>query len=124
MKIGKEQMLGLAVALERYLERDADEVATRSSIIVDQLLEGFSSIDSVRTQRLSDEAGRGIERAGIVLEPDMGRALVEHLANGKPPIYPRTHLLNTGIIAFDPRPLERDDVDIIVERVRAFFDER
>jgi D-glucosaminate-6-phosphate ammonia-lyase len=121
MKVGKEQLLGLVVALERYMARDARAEAARGAGIVDRLLSGFATIDGVETRRLHDEAGRGIQRAGIVLSPPAARSLVAFLASGTPAIYPRTHLINAGVVAFDPRPLADNDIDIIIERVSAFF---
>jgi D-glucosaminate-6-phosphate ammonia-lyase len=122
MKVGKEQMLGLYAALERYLGRDERSEAARCEALVDRLLDGFSACDGVRTTRLQDEAGRGIERAGIVLDAVQARQLVDFLTSGSPAIYPRTHLVDTGVVAFDPRPLDDTDVDVIIERVSAYFD--
>jgi D-glucosaminate-6-phosphate ammonia-lyase len=122
MKVGKEQLLGLAVAVEKYIKRDVAAESTRSAMLVDRLLERFARIDGVQTRRLEDEAGRGIPRAGILLQTAQAKRLVQHLTTGSPAVYPRTHLVNTGIVAFDPRPLDDGDIDIITERVRSFFD--
>jgi L-seryl-tRNA(Ser) seleniumtransferase/D-glucosaminate-6-phosphate ammonia-lyase len=119
MKIGKEGLLGLLAAVSAYVSRDAEAERQRSTAIVDRLLLGFKGCGTPR--RLADEAGRGIERAGIILEPSQAADLVTHLRAGSPPIHPRTHLLNAGIVAFDPRPLDDDDVEIVIERVRSFF---
>lgn len=121
MKVGKEQLLGLAVALDQYMSRDTQAELARCSRLVDRLVEGFAGCDRVTVSRLKDEAGRGIERAGIVLTPERAVELVEYLTNGSPAIYPRTHLVGTGIVAFDPRPLEEDDVEIVVKRVASFL---
>jgi D-glucosaminate-6-phosphate ammonia-lyase len=122
MKVGKEQMLGLFVGLEKYLDRDEREESTRCAALVGRLLDGFASCDGARTIRLRDEAGRGIERVGIVLDAVRARQLVDFLTSGSPAIYPRTHLVNTGVVAFDPRPLDDADVGVIIERVSAFFE--
>jgi D-glucosaminate-6-phosphate ammonia-lyase len=124
MKVGKEQLLGLAVALEQYLTRDNEAEAARCSRLVNDLIEGFSAIKGLNTIRLDDEAGRGIERAGIQLDPESAAKLVKHLTDGSPPVFPRTHLVDAGIVAFDPRPLEDTHVEIILERVRSFFARR
>lgn len=119
MKVGKEGLLGLAAALSAYVQRDVDSEHKRCSAIVDRLLAGFDGYAG--TRRLADEAGRGIERAGVVLEPQRAADLVTFLRAGSPPIYPREHLLNLGIVAFDPRPLADGDVDTVIQRVRAYF---
>jgi D-glucosaminate-6-phosphate ammonia-lyase len=118
MKVGKEGMAGLLAAVTAYMERDADAERARCSAIVDRLLAGLEG--AVETRRLQDEAGRGIERAGVVLDRAGARELVSFLTQGSPPIYPRSHLLNLGIVAFDPRPLADGDVEIIIDRVHAF----
>lgn len=120
MKVGKEGLVGLYAALSTYVRRDVEAERRHCSAIVDRLLAGFDGC--VKTQRLADEAGRGIERAGIVLDPQRAAELVTFLRDGSPPIYPRGHLLNLGIVAFDPRPMADDDVETVVQRVKAFFD--
>lgn len=119
MKVGKEGLLGLYAAVSGYVNRDVEAERRQGSAFVDRLLAGFEGCGT--PQRLVDEAGRGIERAGIVLEPQRARDLVAFLQDGFPPIHPRTHLLNTGVAAFDPRPLQEADIEIIIQRVRAFF---
>ena len=58
------------------------------------------------------------------LEPAKAKELVSFLQNGLPPIYTRGHLLNLGIVAFDPRPLADGDVEIIIRRVGDYFASR
>jgi L-seryl-tRNA(Ser) seleniumtransferase/D-glucosaminate-6-phosphate ammonia-lyase len=122
MKIGKEGLLGLLAAVSAYVQRDTEAERSRCSTIVDSLLAGFEHFSA--TQRLSDEAGRGIERAALVLDPNRAAMLVTFLHEGSPSIHPRTHLINAGIVAFDPRPMQGADVEIVVDRVRSFFEQR
>lgn len=119
MKVGKEAILGLWVALEAYMRRDVAAEQGRNDAAVDELLAGFAPFAD--TRRLEDEAGRGIARAGIVLDPAEAARLVAFLRRGSPPIYTRSHLLGQGIVAFDPRPLADGDVARIVARVAEFF---
>jgi L-seryl-tRNA(Ser) seleniumtransferase/D-glucosaminate-6-phosphate ammonia-lyase len=119
MKVGKEGLLGLLAAVAAFVQRDREAERRRCSAIVDRLLAGFQGCGT--PQRLSDEASRGIERAGIALDPATASALVRFLQSGTPPIHPRTHLVNIGIVAFDPRPLEDADIEIVIDRVRSFF---
>ena len=121
MKVGKEQLLGLAVALDQYFDRDQEAETVRCSRIVDRLIDGLSPLNGIEVTRLRDEAGRGIERVGIVLDSHGASELVNHLVAGTPAIYPRTHLMSQGIVALDPRPLGETNVDTIVERVRSFY---
>jgi len=121
MKIGKEALAGLYTALSAYMQRDQTAEQRRCTALVDVLLTGFEQV--AKTQRLVDEAGRGIERAAIAVEPAQAAALITFLRAGSPPIYPRTHLANLGIVAFDPRPLAEGDTELIIKRVHEFFDQ-
>ena len=119
MKVGKEALVGLWQAVSTYIDRDVQMERKRNTAIVDTLLTGFEPV--AKTRRLIDEAGRSIERAALVLDPEEATKLVLFLQEGKPPIYTRCHLLRQGIVAFDPRPLADEDVEIIITRVHQFF---
>jgi uncharacterized pyridoxal phosphate-dependent enzyme len=119
MKVGKEALAGLYRAVQAYMQRDNEKAQHHCAAMVDALLASFEKV--AKTQRLEDEAGRGIARAGIVLEPEKAMELVAFLRDGSPPIYPRKHLLNLGIVAFDPRPLTDKDAEVIMQRVHDFF---
>ena len=124
MKVGKEALVGLFKAVTMYMKRDADQERRCQSAIVDRLMDGFSSCSSASPTRLRDEAGRGIERAALQLDRQGAVELTTFLHSGTPPIHPRAHLTNLGVVAFDPRPLSIDDVDIIVRRVHEYFNQR
>lgn len=119
MKVGKEALAGLYRAVQLYMQRDNEAEQRRCSALVDRMLASFEKV--AKTQRIEDEAGRGIERAGIVLDPERVNEFVVFLHEGTPPITPRKHLMNLGIVAFDPRPLTDEDVEIITRRVQDFF---
>ena len=119
MKVGKEALVGLWAAVSAYTQRDVAAEDRRNRGIVDELLAGFAPF--ARTERLVDEAGRGIERAAIVMDPAQAVRLVAFLTAGSPAIHTRGHLLESGIVAFDPRPLAAADVATIVARVGEFF---
>lgn len=131
MKLGKESIVGLLVALERYTSRDEATMAAeveRQRGLVDLIRAGLSDLPQVRFEALADEAGRDIVRAGIGLdERALGtnvRELAAFLMGGNPPIYVRGHLLGEGTLVIDPRPIDERDARIIVERVREFVRSR
>ncbi|MDQ3549613.1 MAG: SelA-like pyridoxal phosphate-dependent enzyme, partial [Chloroflexota bacterium] len=121
MKVGKEVVVGLYEAVSRYGSLDMRAERERQSEIVDEMMAGFGACPGAHPTRLEEEAGRGIERAGLQLDREEASELMRFLQVGNPPIYPRSHLLNLGIVAFDPRPLTMADASIIVERVREFY---
>jgi D-glucosaminate-6-phosphate ammonia-lyase len=122
MKVGKEQIIGLLVALEHYVERDIAADSARREAVVAGLLHGLSGVKGLKAFIKADEAGRGIERAA--LQRDDGGSiheLVSYLASGVPSIRTRNHHLDDGIALIDPREIDTGQARTIVERVRAFF---
>jgi uncharacterized pyridoxal phosphate-dependent enzyme len=127
MKVGKESIVGLLVALERYVARD-EAVATaelaRQQRIVDGIAAGLRDARGLRVATIRDEAGRAIVRAAIHVDSTaLGKNaadLAAFLATGSPAIYLRSHHAPEGYVAVDPRPIAEADVPLIVDRVRAF----
>jgi D-glucosaminate-6-phosphate ammonia-lyase len=124
MKIGKEAIVGLLTALQRYVARDAATAAAelaRQRQLVEQVQAGLAGLPGLRVEIAPDEAGRAIVRAAITVEPaGDARRLVEFLAAGDPPVYVRGHHAGLGIVMIDPRPIDAADAASIVARVRAF----
>jgi L-seryl-tRNA(Ser) seleniumtransferase/D-glucosaminate-6-phosphate ammonia-lyase len=123
MKVGKEQIIGLMTALERYAHRDATVDRARLMQIVGIVSSGLAGVPGLHSYKKADEAGRGIER--VALERDDGgdiRELVRFLADGSPSIRTRNHHLDDGVALLDPREIDELQARIIVMRVRAFFD--
>ena len=122
MKVGKEQIVGLLVALDIYAGRDASAAAARHDRIVSALLRAIGGIAQLKTYRKPDEAGRGIERVALQRR-DGGdiRELVTYLAAGSPSIRTRNHHLDDGVALIDPREIDEAQAATIIERVRAFF---
>ena len=123
MKVGKESIVGLLVALELYAGRDAAAEQARHISVVGALEKQLAGIAKLRAFRKPDEAGRGIERLALA-RADGGdiRALVKYLAAGSPSIRTRNHHLDDGVALIDPREIDASHAVIIAERIRAFFE--
>lgn len=122
MKVGKEQIIGLLVALELYAGRDLAADAARRRALVGEMLQRLADITQLRAYLKSDEAGRSIER--LALERRDGgdvRELVKFLTAGSPSIRTRNHQLASGIVLIDPREIDDAQARVITDRVRAFF---
>jgi L-seryl-tRNA(Ser) seleniumtransferase/D-glucosaminate-6-phosphate ammonia-lyase len=122
MKVGKEQIVGLLVALEIYAQRDPQVQHAQLDVLVSGILERLVGIAQLRAYRKPDEAGRGIER--VALERADGgdiRELVKSLAAGSPSIRTRNHHLDDGVALIDPREIDVGQARVITDRVRAFF---
>ncbi|HEY3080994.1 MAG TPA: DgaE family pyridoxal phosphate-dependent ammonia lyase [Chloroflexota bacterium] len=126
MKVGKEAIVGLLVALERYAARDeaaAGAERARQERLVARIADGARGLPGMRVETVADEAGRAIVRAALHVDPASGRTaadLARFLAEGPTPVYLRSHHAPEGFVAVDPRPIDEADADLIVERLRAF----
>jgi len=126
MKAGKEQIVGLLVALEEYEAVDeAAEQARRErvNLIVEASLRG---VPGVAASRRPDEAGRPIERVAIAAVESAFdvRELVRFLEDGAPSIRTRNHHLPEGYFLVDPREVTEAQAEQIAARLRAFFEAR
>jgi len=123
MKVGKEQIAGLLVALERYEAQDeAAELERRRRVnaVVRAALEGVATAEaSIHL----DEAGRPIERVAIraVDGAFEVRDLVAFLERGSPSIRTRNHHLDEGVVFLDPREVSEAQAPLIAARLREYF---
>ncbi len=115
MKVGKEQIVALLMALAAY-------PPPRSEIVLDALQTGLARLHGLRVSLIQDRAGRDITRVGI-LSNDAAwlRALAGYLRAGEPAIYTRTHEIDEGHLLFDVRELNMDQVALIVAKVDRFL---
>lgn len=117
MKIGKENILGLAAAIEHYLEvgpETGESMKKRLLPFIDRLNE----IPNIKAAMVQDIAGREIYRAQVTLTDDSGldaREVMQQLKSGTPAIYIREHQINNGILEFDIRSVNQDEM-ILIEK--------
>lgn len=121
MKIGKENIMGLVAAIERYV------VERPSSIISKDELEAFAaevnSIEGLKAGMIQDEAGRAIYRVRVTFDQTVygmnAKQAASALAKRDPAIYTRDHQANEGMLSFDPRPLaSQEELQEIVQALR------
>lgn len=121
MKVGKEGIMGLLVAIQRYHEKESNAA--------DQLsrMEAFAKrvneeVKGVSASIVQDEAGRAIYRAKLIVDEKQtgftAYRLIHELENANPAIYTRNHYANLNIINVDPRPLLKGQENIIVNRLK------
>jgi L-seryl-tRNA(Ser) seleniumtransferase/D-glucosaminate-6-phosphate ammonia-lyase len=117
MKVGKEQIMGLLAALERYPPPDTWRQ------VLDALMAALAPLPHLVTSRVPDRTGRDIERLGVQAADGAFAAvdLVRWLEDGTPSIRTRNHQLKEGLVLFDTREMELEHVDVIRDRVAAFL---
>lgn len=120
MKVGKENILGLAAAIEHYLKvgpEKAQDMIERLEPFINNLQE----LPYLTASRVQDIAGREIYRAKITLSEKLGKTasdVANELINGSPSIYIRDHQLNNGVIEFDIRSVNDEEMRQIVEKMK------
>lgn len=128
MKIGKENIIGLLSALNRYVNLDKEKLIAKQKSEVDYLVKEINKINGLKASITVDEAGRLIYRAEIKVDEKItgktAKELAEELANGNPSIHGRNHRLNLGYLNFDPRPLLPGDKEAIVSRLRELVEKK
>lgn len=122
MKVGKEAISGLLLALDEY--RNADDADRRARFAENnrRLLTALANCRFLDASRKRDEAGRDFERVAIAARDNSFqiRDLVSYLAAGEPSIRTRNHHLDQGYLLVDPRELSADDIQAIAARLLAF----
>lgn len=117
MKIGKENILGLTAAIEHYLENGAETGESMKERLL-PFIEQLNQIPTVKSTMVQDSAGREIYRAQVVFTDDSefdAKEVMNQLKSGSPAIYIREHQVNKGILEFDIRSVNKDEMNLIVE---------
>ena len=124
LKVGKETIVGLITALERFVE--ADEAAEAG--LLDRRLQaielGLADIPGTVIQRVAaGPATKAYPFLELSWSTGDGRSravrLMQELLDGRPPIHLGSQRLDEGIVTIVPTTVGDDDVTMIVDRVRA-----
>lgn len=120
MKVGKEEMLGLLAAVERYLKLDHDAREQYCEAAVSQWCAALNAIPGVTAQRsFPNEAGQPLPRCLLSFDPvqlGMNRdAVVEQLASGSPSII--VEPVGENAIHLNPMTLEAGEEATVLNRL-------
>lgn len=118
MKVGKEGILGLTCAVERYLSA-AKESGAHMVEKMTPFLQRLNTLPGVAARVVWDSAGRDIARAEIRFDAATAAAgdVVAALRQGEYAIYFRGYKANEGIIEADVRSVSAAQLDIIYRRI-------
>jgi L-seryl-tRNA(Ser) seleniumtransferase len=121
MKVGKEEMVGMLVALRLYLAQDEKALLERYERQVRYLIEAFDGKPGITARRsLPNEAGQPMPRAEILLDEkrlEMTRdRVLERLMEGKPAV----SLASAGRngLYVNPQTLEDGEERIVESRLK------
>jgi seryl-tRNA(Sec) selenium transferase len=120
MKTGKEEIVGLLVALRRYADRDESEERRSWEALTGRLAETLSGVPGLSAWTEPAQAdGRPVPMTALRVDPDVyGRTAVELVRTFEaqdPIIMLADHEAEAGILRLDPENLDEEAVVAIVE---------
>jgi uncharacterized pyridoxal phosphate-dependent enzyme len=121
MKVGKEEMIGLLAAVERYVDVDWQQRARRYETIVERWVEHFGDVPGIEASRVfPNEAGQPTPRCRVTFaaETGLGGADVAKLLwEGDPRIAVAVDAPDA--ISMTPELLEEGEESILLDRIAA-----
>lgn len=125
MKIGKENIVGLTCAIERYINNDKvtlKEMEDKLNPFIDKI----NTLNGISANITRDSAGREILRGEINFNEDIINKSIQQIINelrgGEISIYTRDYKANEGKIEVDIRSVSKDDLDIIYNRIKEIIE--
>lgn len=124
MKIGKENILGIVQAIDDYLDHGVeskDEMIARLTPFV----EALNGVPGMSAQCVQDGAGRDIYRASVTVNhPSLSAFdVIKGLKEGHTAVYTREYQANKGIIEFDIRSVDEQEMAVIVKKLQEILGE-
>ncbi|MGX6978413.1 DgaE family pyridoxal phosphate-dependent ammonia lyase [Vagococcus elongatus] len=122
MKIGKDNILGFVQAVEDFLNEGSEDGESMKERL-QPFVAALNQLDGLKVSIVQDGAGRDIYRAKAeVVSPDWhALELIEQLKEGETAVYTREYQANNGIIEFDIRSVDEDELALIVEKIEAIL---
>ena len=121
MKVGKEEMIGLLAAVERYVDEDWQDRARRYEATVERWVEYFANLPGVSASRVfPNEAGQPTPRCSVAFAAETGLSgaeAVRLLWEGDPRI--AVAVRGPDAISMTPELLEEGDEAILLDRIAA-----
>lgn len=119
MKVGKETTFGLLQALEEYQNKTDNSEWEKQKL---EALEVLAEIPGVSVRIVQDEAGRAIYRGRIEVDSNVAgmdaKDVNDQLREGEIAVYTRDYGVKQGYFDIDPRPLQGDDLQVIITRIQ------
>lgn len=117
MKIGKDNILGFTQAIEDYVNNGSESGESMKSRLQPFLSE-LNKIDNITASEEQDGAGREIYRAKVeITGSKSAKEVIKELKLKSPAIYTREYRANNGIIEFDIRAVNSEEMSKIVKRL-------
>ena len=123
MKIGKDNILGFAQAVEDYLANGSESGESMKARLA-PFIEAVNQIPALQATVVQDSAGREIFRGSVKVSGEIdAKEVIRQLKTQNPAIYTREYQANNGIIEFDIRSVNQTEMMKIVQRLREILGE-
>jgi L-seryl-tRNA(Ser) seleniumtransferase len=127
-KAGKEEIVGLLVALERFAAADDDAVNGEREARLARIAAGLGGLAGVTTRVLSArEAGR-VPVLQLAIDPPAARATAIELSaclqRGDPPVHLSERFASQNVLVVDPQVLQPEDDQAVVDAIRGALADR
>lgn len=123
MKIGKDNILGFAQAVEDYLANGGESGESMKARLA-PFIEAVNQIPALQATVVQDSAGREIFRGSVKVSGEIdAKEVIRQLKTQNPAIYAREYQANNGIIEFDIRSVNQTEMMKIVQRLREILGE-
>ncbi|UXN05051.1 DgaE family pyridoxal phosphate-dependent ammonia lyase [Bartonella sp. HY406] len=123
MKIGKEGIIGLTVAIERYLQ-ETPETGAQMSERLQPFLSAINDVTGLHAAIIRDDAGRDIVRAEITIDPDLyghnALAVAKAFQKASPAVYFREYHANEGRLEVDVRSVNDEQLAWLAQIFKDF----
>lgn len=117
MKIGKDNILGFTQAIEDYLSNGTESGEAMKARLT-PFVEQINEIDGLTASIVQDGAGREIYRGSVkVSGRKNAKEVISELKEKDPAVYTREYQANNGIIEFDIRSVNEEEMKKIITRL-------
>jgi L-seryl-tRNA(Ser) seleniumtransferase len=114
-KVGKEEIVGLLVALERFAARDDVAIAARLTQRLAQIASALASHSTLNTRLIGTDEHNPVPLLEVQVTTGTALALSQRLQQGDPPVHMGERLLDAGVLILNPQAL-RDEDDTVLTR--------
>ena len=122
-KVGKEEIVGLLTALERFVEEGDDARQARWLVHMQALAEAVGTLGGASVELLNDPKRQTIPAVHVRLDEDVvGKTALEvvrELQDGDPGIAANPSYVREGVVAFGPMCLKEGEAQVVGRRLRA-----
>ena len=122
-KVSKEQIVGLVVALQRYVAQDFEALLGREMARAEYIVQEFEDYPHLKPHLIfPDETGLPVPRVRLVLDEEAlgvsAAQVMRALRESDPAIYLRPGYEAAGILTVDVQVLRDGEEHIVVERLK------